>query len=98
MFQMAVYNNKTTDLNNKMTQRNVGTGMQNLISFAAFGVPLLMLFVLNSFFEETTTEWIFATIGLIFIATSRFWLKNVYQRFMKRRYMNMEGFRNSRQR
>ena len=98
MFQMAVYNNKTTDLNNKMTQRNVGTGMQNLISFAAFGVPLLMLFVLDFFFEKATTEWIFTIIGLIFITTSRFWLKNVYQRFIKRRYVNMEGFRNSRQR
>ena len=36
-------------------------------------------------------------IGLGFILTSRIWLKNVYNRFMKRRYKNMEGFRDSRQ-
>lgn len=97
MFQMAVYNNKTTDLNNKMTQRNVGTGMQNLISFAAFGMPLIMLYTLRAIFNETITAWIFTGMGLIFIITSRLWLKNVYQRFMQRRYTNMEGFRDSRQ-
>lgn len=36
-------------------------------------------------------------IGLGFILTSRFWLKNIYHRFMKRRYKNLEGFRDSRQ-
>ncbi len=47
LFQLAVYNNKTLDLNAKMTGRqNVGTGLQNLISGAAFGVPLLLFFVL----------------------------------------------------
>ncbi len=97
MFQMAVYNNHTVNLNNKMTQRNVGTGMQNLISLAAFGVPLLLLALLHYLTDETTTAWIFIVIGLAFILTSRYWLRNVYNRFMKRRYKNMEGFRDSRQ-
>ena len=40
LFQLAVYNNKTLDLNAKMTGRqNVGTGFQNLIAGGAFGVP-----------------------------------------------------------
>ena len=40
LFQLAVYNNKTLDLNAKMTGRqNVGTGLQNLIAGGAFGVP-----------------------------------------------------------
>ena len=35
LFQLAVYNNKTLDLNAKMTGRqNVGTGLQNLIAVA----------------------------------------------------------------
>ena len=38
LFQLAVYNNKTLDLNAKMTGRqNVGTGLQNLIAGGAFG-------------------------------------------------------------
>ena len=98
LFQLAVYNNHTLDLNTKLTNRkNMGTGLQNLISFAAFGLPLLLNFVLNLWLGETTTGIVLIVIGLGFILTSRFWLKNIYHRFMKRRYKNLEGFRDSRQ-
>lgn len=98
LFQLAVYNNKTLDLNAKMTGRqNVGTGLQNLISGAAFGVPLLLFFVLNATVGKEIAPWILLVIGILFIATSRWWLRNVYHRFMKRRYKNMEGFHDSRQ-
>ena len=98
LFQLAVYNNKTTDLNSKMTSRqNIGTGLQNLISGGAFGIPLLLLFALNAIFGKEVTPWILIGIGVAFIATSKFWLMNVYHRLMKRRYKNMEGFRDSRQ-
>lgn len=98
LFQLAVYNNKTVDLNAKMTNRqNVGTGLQNLIAAAAFGVPLILNTVLVTLWGATVTAWILIAIGGGFILTSRFWLKNVYRRFMKRRYKNMEGFRDSRQ-
>ena len=99
LFQLAVYNNRTLDLNTKLTNRqNMGTGLQNLISFAAFGLPLLLNFVLKIWLGENTTNIILIVIGLGFILTSRFWLKNIYHRFMKRRYKNLEGFRDSRQR
>ena len=98
MFQLAVYNNKTLDLNTKISSRqNVGTGMQNLISGAAFGVPLLLFFVLKAVFGKETAPWILIGIGIAFIATSKWWLRNVYCRFMKRRYKNLEGFHDSRQ-
>lgn len=98
LFQLAVYNNKTLDLNAKMTGRqNVGTGLQNLIARGAFGVPLLLFFVLNATVGKEVTPWILLVVGILFIATSRWWLRNVYHRFMKRRYKNMEGFHDSRQ-
>lgn len=98
LFQMAVYNTKTVPLNVKLAGRqNTGTGLQNLISFATFGIPLLLYAVLKMTIGETATAWVLLAIGLVFILTSRFWLKNVYDRFMKRRYKNMEGFRDSRQ-
>lgn len=98
LFQLAVFNTKTVDLNAKMTNRqNMGTGLQNLITFAAFGVPLLLNTVLTALWGDVVTAWILMGIGIAFIVTSRFWLMNVYRRFMKRRYKNMEGFRNSRQ-
>lgn len=98
LFQLVVYNNRTIDLNAKMTNRhNMGTGLQNLISASAFGVPLIVSVILESLWGTTVTAWILIVIGAGFILTSRFWLKNVYRRFMMRRYTNMEGFRDSRQ-
>lgn len=97
LFQLAVYNNKTVDLNAKMTSRNVGTGLQNLISAGAFAVPMILLFGLNALVGKEVTPWILIAIGVAFIATSKWWLMNVYHRFMKRRYKNMEGFHDSRQ-
>lgn len=98
LFQLAVYNIKTIPLNTKLIGRqNTGTAMQNIISMATFGVPLLFYFLFNALLGETVTAWILLVIGLGFILTSRYWLKNVYNRFMKRRYKNMEGFRDSRE-
>jgi len=98
LFQMAVYNTNTVGLNIKMTNRqNMGTGMQNLVTFAALGVPLALYSLLNMLFGETVTALVLIIIGLGFILTNKYWIKNVYNRFMKRRYQNLEGFRNSRQ-
>ncbi len=98
LFQLAVYNCRTLDLNTKLTNRqNMGTGLQNIISFAAFGVPLLLNAGLKVWLGETVTAIVLIVVGLGFILTSRLWLKNVYHRFMKRRYKNLEGFRDSRQ-
>ena len=98
LFQMAVYNVKTMPLNAKITGRqNAGTGLQSLISAATFGIPLLLYALLKIGLGETATSWVLLVIGLGFVLTSRIWLKNVYNRFMKRRYKNMEGFRDSRE-
>jgi hypothetical protein len=97
LFQLAVYNKKTTPLNVKLTGRqNMGTGVQNLISFGAFGVPLIIYSLLLLFFSETATNIILSVVGLAFIATHKYWIRNVYNRFMARRYDNMTGFRDSR--
>ncbi len=98
LFQLAVYNNKTIPLNIKISGRqNAGTGLQNLISGATFGVPLLLYVLLKLWLGETTTSWILLVLGIGFVVTSPLWIKNVYTRFMKRRYKNMEDFRSSRE-
>ncbi|MEG1659534.1 MAG: DUF5687 family protein [Bacteroides sp.] len=98
LFQLVVYNTRTIPLNVKLSgMQNIGTGLQNLISFAAFGGPLIFYFLLKAAFSETVCAYLLLTIGTGFIATSRFWLKNVYNRFMERRYKNMEGFKDSRE-
>ncbi|MEG1403276.1 DUF5687 family protein [Bacteroides sp.] len=98
LFQLVVYNTKTVSLNAKIgVRQNSGTGLQNLVSFATLGLPILLYFVLKSIFNETVSLYILLVIGIGFIATSRIWITNVYNRFMKRRYKNMEGFRDSRE-
>ena len=98
-FQLAVYNNRTVDLNAKMTSRNnAGTGLQQLASFGAFALPWVVYLPLQVFFDSTVAYWGLIVLGLAFILTSRLWIGNVYRRLMQRRYQNMEGFRDSRQR
>ena len=98
-FQVAVYNNRTVDLNAKMTARsNQGTGLQQIMAFAAFFLPAVVYAPLGLVFGETVARWTLIALGLGFILTSRLWIRNVYRRLMQRRYQNMEGFRDSRQR
>lgn len=98
LFQMAVYNNKTVGLHEGVTGRSsTGTGFQNIISFVAFGLPLSLFFSLKGICGEVVTEWIMLGIGLAFMLASPLWIKNIYVRFMKRRYQNMEGFRDTRE-
>lgn len=98
LFQLAVYNTKTAPLNEGITGRqSTGTGFQNLVSFASFGLPMAFYFGLKAIYGEVTAEWILLVVGVAFTLASPLWLKNIYARFMKRRYVNMEGFRDTRQ-
>ena len=99
LFQLATINKTTIPLNAKISGRqNTGSALQTVVSFAAFGCPLLLYILLKLCFGEFVTSWILLAIGLGFILTSPYWLKNIYHRFMKNRYVNMDGFRNSRER
>ena len=96
-FQLAVYNKQTVALNEKVTSRQTNSAIQMVVNFGAFGIPLILYSVLNAFLGETAAYSILFAIGLGFTLTSPLWIRNVYKRFMKRRYENMEGFRDSRQ-
>ncbi len=98
MFQMAVYNMKTVPLNEGLSGRqNSGTAYQSLVSIVTFGLPLGLYTLLNALCGATVSAWIMIITGVVFVATSHIWIKNVYKRFMKRRYKNMEGFRDTRE-
>ena len=62
-----------------------------------FIVPNILVDVLQSVFSENVAYLTMLLIGLGFIATHRLWLRNVYNRLMKRKYENLEGFISSRQ-
>lgn len=87
LFQLAVYNNKTLDLNAKMTGRqNVGTGLQNLIAGGAFGVPLLLFFVLNATVGKEVTPWFSLVVGIHIHRNFKMVLRNGISSLHERRY------------
>lgn len=95
MFQLAVYNKRKTPLNESLSGKNNGASLfQTLVSFGALLLPMLINSILTPLLGSTIAQWIFLFTGMLMAVTSRFWLMNVYHRFMKRRYQNMEGFRN----
>ena len=96
--QFSVYNKQTLSLNTKF----VGNGnmennyVQVIASLAIFFLPVVLINILYSFFSEITICVVLMVIGLSFILSHRYWMKNLYSRMMKRKYVNMDGFRASR--
>ena len=97
LLQLAVYNTRTLPLNANLMKSNKSSNwIQGLITGAAFMLPLLIDKLLSALLQEEVAHIILIVIGLGFIATHNLWIKNIYKRFMKRRYKNMEEFRASR--
>ena len=96
LMQLAVYNKLTLNLNTKLTGKNSGGNFfQTMIIMAGFFGPVLIMQPLITLLNETTALLIILAIGLGFTLTHPLWLRNIYKRFMRRRYENMEGFRAS---
>lgn len=71
--------------------------IQIVLVVIVFIVPNILVNILQSVFSENVAYLTMLFIGLCFIATHRLWLRNVYNRLMKRKYANLEGFISSRQ-
>ena len=97
IFQLAVYNKQTLPLQQKVTGKgNLENGQQIAIElFALFG-PGIIIGVGYLIAGVTATYIFMCVLGLIFMATNHLWLRNIYNRMMKRRYENIEGFHDTR--
>ena len=97
VFQLAVYNRSTTQLNATATMKNNSTnGIQIVINMTGLLLPMLVYSVLGIFMDDTTAAITMIMTGIIFILTNDLWIKNIYNRFNKRKYRNLEGFRATR--
>ena len=96
IFQLAVYNDSTIHLNKKLTRSGRDTKVQMLMSGAALFLPMLIMYALVSCFNDTIAASLMLSMGLFGTILHPLWLRNIYNRFMERRYQNMDGFRNSR--
>lgn len=98
MFQLAVYNKSTMNLNQKVMGRNSSNNwLQTAFIMVCFFLPVFLIMAINAISPNSTiSTWTIFAIGLIMTLIHPLWLRNVYNRFMKRRYANMDGFRQSR--
>ena len=96
LLQLAVHNTRTLPLNANLMKGNKGSNwIQSLIMSFSLFLPFMIESTLLLFFSQEITNIIFIIIGGGFILTHNLWIKNLYKRFMKRRYKNMEEFRAS---
>ncbi|MCR5129944.1 MAG: DUF5687 family protein [Prevotella sp.] len=98
LFQMAVYNKQTVPLNTKFVSKN---GMENnyyqvVVQLVAFFFPIMFISILQAFLSDTVAYIIMMIVGIGFIVTHKIWLRNIYNRMMRRKYILLEGYRSSR--
>lgn len=96
-FQLAIYNKQTLPLQLKVTGKgNMENGMQIIIELIALFGPGVIVAIGYITVGLTVTFVFMALLGLGFIVTYPLWIRNVYNRMMKRRYENIEGFHSTR--
>ncbi len=92
--QMAVYNNTTQELNEKLTGKK--PNKSDYVQLVAIILIIVMPATIMDFIEiivgETATAIILTGIGIVFIAIHKKWIDNIYHRMMRRKYTNLEGF------
>lgn len=98
LMQMAVYNRQTLPLNTRFVSKgNVENNyFQVVAELIAMFCPVMMISLLERVFNKDTTYLVLLIMGLIFIVTHNLWIRNIYRRFMVRRYKNMDSFRATR--
>lgn len=97
MFQLAVYNKQTLPLDAKLTgKNNVESGFQLVIELVGMFLPLLLVGGMLLFTSEQTAYIVMSLLGLALTVSHPLWLRNIYNRMMKRKYENLEGFHASR--
>lgn len=98
LFQMAVYNKQTLPLNTKYISK---AGMENnyrqlAVTMGCLFVPSILITTLSGFMSEQQVYAFMLVVGVAFIATCKFWLRNIYNRMMRKKYQLLEGFQSSR--
>ena len=95
LMQMAVYNRQTIPLNTKFISKgNVESNyFQVIAELVAMFCPVMIISILEGLLSEDLVFIVLLVVGLAFILTHKLWIRNIYKRFMVRRYKNMCSFR-----
>lgn len=99
LFQLAVYNKQSQPLTQNVTGKdNANAGMQLTVNLVAFLFPVMLALALTWLFGTDVGYGIMCVVGLAFTLTHNLWLRNVYDRMMRRKYANLDGFHATRER
>jgi hypothetical protein len=96
IFQNAVFNKTHLDLFDRGMMNWKGTSSNMLIiTMITMFIPVILVLIIIAFFGKETAHWFMILTGIAFTLTSQQWLQWTYNRFLKRRHKNMEGFRSN---
>lgn len=96
LFQLAAFNDSCINLNARITKSGRSTKAQMIFSSIALFFPMLVMYVLMSIWGASAASLCMLVIGLVGTILHPLWLRAIYNRFMHRRHIIMDGFRNSR--
>lgn len=96
IMQLVVYNKKTTPLNDAIVKGGMTTGIAEMITMGALFLPMLIINTLDMLLPLIAVDTILMVSGLAGMLTSGLWLRNIYNRFNRRKYQNLEGLRATR--
>jgi len=98
LFQLAVYNKQTVPLNTKFIAKNGAESnwFQVMAQLFALFCPVIVISLLQNIVSDNIAYLIALFAGLAFILTSNLWLRNIYNRMMKRKYEIIEALQASR--
>lgn len=96
MFQNAVYNKSYFDLFDSGMFNWKGTS-GNMLMVTMFGMffPVIIIVIIHNLFSQEVACSFMLVVGLSFTLSAKYWLRWTYNRFLKRRHKNMEGFRSN---
>ena len=93
LFQGAVYNRQSMPLNTKATaNRQTATNYtMSVFQIVCSFLPMSIALVLKVALGDTWSDVVLLAVGAAFIAASPLWIRNIYNRMMRRKYSILEG-------
>lgn len=94
LMQTAVYNKQKIPLNEKMISKNgiESNYFQLATEMAAMILPAIFISLLETIMPTKVAWLLIMAIGLTFIISHKLWLRNIYLRLMRRKYVHLEAF------
>lgn len=94
VFQNAVYNKSHFDPFDGSMMNWKGTSSSMLIiTMLTMFVPFMLILGIHNLWGSNVACYVMLSVGVVFTLANNIWLKWTYDRFWKRRYTNMDGFR-----